>query len=320
MSCAFKFTYFDLFENLIENKSNSFINLERLILITTNDTNALSVPDNNRNTEVVETPLSNEEQAESLIEESESKSSITVDEGLQLYWKGIYHESEQFRYSQPGIAKNYFQKAAEKGNTESLFHINYYMKSDYARKSFLESEVKNDNTEAQFLLGEYYRNKKHYSEREHESDDQFAKPLLEKAALKGHIPAQYELGRWYANNYKSSLETVIGSWTYHKYYPVNDYENAIKWIRKAADAGFPPAQMKLGYYYTEGKGVQKDLKQAFDWYLKAAMQGYDEATYEIGKRYHKGIGVVQDLNKAIEWYKKSNAYLAKSALKNLGVK
>ena len=151
-------------------------------------------------------------------------------------------------------------------------------------------------------------------------DDEKAKPFLEKAALKGHIPAQYAFGKWYAHHYTSYRDTVIGSWTYDKYDIINDYDNAFIWVKKAADAGFPPAQMKLGYYYTEGKGVQKDLKQAFDWYLKAAMQDYDEATYEIGKRYHKGIGVTQDLSKAIEWYKKSDDYWAKDALKTLGVK
>ncbi|NLT08977.1 MAG: sel1 repeat family protein [Ruminococcus sp.] len=260
-----EFTYSDLFENFIENKTHIFVNLELLTLRTIDESNTMSsenAPSSGKGLfgvigsafvsalkslpdEVVDAAEEVSEDDE-VLEDNDEKSAI-VDEGLQLYWKGIYHEFEKYRDSQPDVAKNYFQKAAEKGNAESFFHISYYIKSRHERKSFLESELRNDNTEAQYLLGQYYRNKRHDGDHQRKRDDQEAKQLLEKAALKGHIPAQYELGRWYAHHYTSCMDTVIGSWTYYKYYYDNDYENAIKWIRKAADVGFPPAQMKLGY-------------------------------------------------------------------------
>ena len=332
-----EFSYSDILESFIENKSNTFLSLNQVPQIQMAEEGTTDSDENSNNNtpgffgfiaNTIKDAVKSGEVAVLLSNSDESSeqkalpdTSPKIDEAEQLYWKGIYHQYEKkHELTKPGLAKQYFQQAAEKGNTASFFYINYYMKSSYERKRFLESEANKGNPEAQYLLAQYYRNQKHDSDRERKRNDQNAKPLLEKAALKGHIPAQYELGRWYARHYTSRMDTVIGSWTYDKYYYDENLEEALKWIRKAADAGFPPAQMRLGYYYTEGQGVQKDLNQAFEWYLKAAMQGYDDATYEIGRRYHKGIGVTQDLNKAIEWYKKSDDYWAKDALKTLGIK
>jgi hypothetical protein len=56
-----------------------------------------------------------------------------------------------------------------------------------------------------------------------------------------------------------------------------DYVEAIKWYRKAADKGFEPACFNLGLKYDNGQGVAQDFTEAVRWYRKAAYQGWDAA-------------------------------------------
>ena len=72
---------------------------------------------------------------------------------------------------------------------------------------------------------------------------------------------------------------------------------AVKWIRKAAEQGFAPAQLGLGNFYDEGIGVEKDEVEAVKWYRKAAEQGDAAAQFaqmELGQCYGEGIGVEKD--------------------------
>jgi hypothetical protein len=48
-----------------------------------------------------------------------------------------------------------------------------------------------------------------------------------------------------------------------------DYKEAIKWTRLAADQGFARAQYNLGLLYDVGDGVARDYVQAYLWYSLA---------------------------------------------------
>ena len=41
-----------------------------------------------------------------------------------------------------------------------------------------------------------------------------------------------------------------------------DYEEAVRWFRKAADQGIAEAQYSLGVMYGEGQGVMQDYAEA----------------------------------------------------------
>ena len=56
-----------------------------------------------------------------------------------------------------------------------------------------------------------------------------------------------------------------------------DYAEAMKWFRKAADQGDPEAQYALGVMYKNGRGVPRDDAEAIKWYRKAADQGNADA-------------------------------------------
>ena len=56
-----------------------------------------------------------------------------------------------------------------------------------------------------------------------------------------------------------------------------DYAEAVKWYRLAADQGAPNAQSNLGLMYGKGQGVPQDYVRAHMWFNLSAAQGNQEA-------------------------------------------
>ena len=56
-----------------------------------------------------------------------------------------------------------------------------------------------------------------------------------------------------------------------------DYAEAVKWYRKAANQGNATAQNNLGWMYQYGLGVTQSKSEARKWYEKAAAQGDESA-------------------------------------------
>jgi TPR repeat protein len=65
------------------------------------------------------------------------------------------------------------------------------------------------------------------------------------------------------------------------------------------------AQYKLGISYTQGQGVRQDYAEAARWYRKAAEQGYAKAQFNLGFMYHEGLGVARDYVEAIRWVRRA---------------
>ncbi len=84
-----------------------------------------------------------------------------------------------------------------------------------------------------------------------------------------------------------------------------DFAEAAKWYRKAADQGNAHAQNILGHMYTSGRGVRKDLAEAVKWYRLAADQGDEEAQHLLGFLYSLSAGVPVDEAEAAKWYRKA---------------
>jgi uncharacterized protein len=80
--------------------------------------------------------------------------------------------------------------------------------------------------------------------------------------------------------------------------------NAVDYLRRSADLGYPPAQVLLGYFYDTGLVVPQDAQQAADWYKKAGRQDDRLADWLLGRLYYSG-GVPRDLNAAESWVQKA---------------
>ena len=110
--------------------------------------------------------------------------------------------------------------------------------------------------------------------------------LLQPLAYGGDADAQFYLGLLYANG-----EGV----------PQN-YLEAVKWFRSAADRGVSAAQFNLGILYARGQGVRQDYAEAIKWYRRAADQGDPKAQFNLGSMYDDGRGVSKDYAVAATWY------------------
>lgn len=61
-----------------------------------------------------------------------------------------------------------------------------------------------------------------------------------------------------------------------------DYLEALRWYKLAADQGFASAQFKMGFMYNSGKGVKCNYPEAMRWLKLAAEQGDATALCHIG--------------------------------------
>jgi TPR repeat protein len=80
-----------------------------------------------------------------------------------------------------------------------------------------------------------------------------------------------------------------------------DYAEAVKWFRKAADQGMARAQSDLGFMYADGQGVPQDFAEAVKWFRKAADQRYARGQANLGMMYSNGQGVPHDNVLAHMW-------------------
>lgn len=130
-----------------------------------------------------------------------------------------------------------------------------------------------------------------------------------KAADKGNVVAQHNLGVIYLNGY--GVE--------------KNYETAVQLFRKASDNEYSSAQGKLGSCYFTGKGVKQDYSKAEFWLSKAAEQGNATAYVYLGVLYRN---IKKDYEQAAHWFTKGSEqdqkwghyFLAKLFDKGMGVK
>lgn len=80
-----------------------------------------------------------------------------------------------------------------------------------------------------------------------------------------------------------------------------DFAEAARWYRRAAELGLASAQVNLGSMYLQGQGVAEDPKEAALWFERAARQGHPIAQYNLGAMHLKGLGVPRSEPHALGW-------------------
>ena len=104
-----------------------------------------------------------------------------------------------------------------------------------------------------------------------------------------------------------------------EFYNRKNYDEAVRWYRKAADQGDANAQSNLGWMYRNGYGVPQSYDEALRWYRKAVEQGHANAQNNLGWMYQNGYGVPQSNDEAVTWYRKAADKGHANAQNNLGV-
>jgi hypothetical protein len=93
----------------------------------------------------------------------------------------------------------------------------------------------------------------------------------------------------------------------HAYYfgrgVAQDYVEAARLYRLAAEQGDARAQLKFGFLLSHGQGVAQDPAEAARWYRLAAEQGDADAQFNLGLGFHYGKSGKQDYVEAVRWYR-----------------
>ena len=126
----------------------------------------------------------------------------------------------------------------------------------------------------------------------------------EKAAVQGHIEAQFQLGLIYL---KGMGEVA------------KDLKKAVRWLREAGELGHIEAQFRLGWLYSGWDGIERNLKEAFYWYAQAASENQPMAQFFLGQMYLHGDGVKRDTKKAVYWHKEAAQQGVSLAQTSLGL-
>jgi uncharacterized protein len=151
---------------------------------------------------------------------------------------------------------------------------------------------------------------------------------LRRAAEHGSSPAQNTLGVVLGNGHgvtKNVAEAIL--WlrrAFHTgevcaahnlaitYREIGKLTMAVKWFRKAADAGDDDARVQLGIHYYWGKGVRKNPKAAIRCFRKATkgkyVSGYsrDDAFFCLGLGYLQRAGVKRSVQVAVKLFERAN--------------
>jgi TPR repeat protein len=109
-------------------------------------------------------------------------------------------------------------------------------------------------------------------------DKMQAQALFQKAADKGYVLAQFQLGNMYRDGIVS-----------------HDSAQAAHWYGLAAAQGYAVAQTNLGVLYQKGNGVPLDLAQSVALFRKGAAGGDPDGYFDLAVVYANGAGVPRDL-------------------------
>lgn len=124
-------------------------------------------------------------------------------------------------------------------------------------------------------------------------------PALEQRATKGSVVAQTTLGLLYRAGISKAETTPSSPGRFGTNGPtitrsLANNTKALRWLHKAADAGFPPAQVELGEMYYAGHGVDRDLGIARRWLESASQADYPRAKIDLAQLNAEQGGTPED--------------------------
>jgi localization factor PodJL len=128
-------------------------------------------------------------------------------------------------------------------------------------------------------------------------------PALRAAVLKGDPTAAYEVGVRFAEGKGVAA----------------NYDEAAKWLDRAAQAGVVPAIFRLGTFYEKGLSVTKDVDIARRYYMQAAERGSAKAMHNLAVLDADGGGKGANYTSAAQWYRKAADRGIADSQYNLGI-
>jgi TPR repeat protein len=127
--------------------------------------------------------------------------------------------------------------------------------------------------------------------------------ILRPVAEQGNAAAQNELGRRLGTFARDRFHGKPPPRGWEERDPV--YVEATQWLMKAANQGYLPAELELGFSYALGDGVEKDDGEAIRWWREAAEHGDSEAAVNLGDSYYYGHHVGENPVEGVKWWRKA---------------
>ena len=84
-----------------------------------------------------------------------------------------------------------------------------------------------------------------------------------------------------------------------------DFADAATWYRRAADMELDWAMYNYAHMLANGRGVARDRAQALQWFQRAAALGHARSMNFVGQYYELGWEVEADFATAVDWYRRS---------------
>lgn len=215
----------------------------------------------------------------------------------ELYFNGNYVDVDETK------AYEMYQMGASYGDQIAQLNLSYLLKDEKKSFYWMEKSAKQGYSDAQYEMGEFYREKKDVKE---------ALYWYELASKQDNDEAQYRLGEYYyTKNLNRSFYYLNQAYLNGNqdclYYLAEcywggdgvgkDLERAMYFYEKSSDYGNLDAKYRCGLYYLG----EKEYDIAFDYFKDLERP---DAIYRFGLLYAGGLGVKQDWNKAFECFKK----------------
>ncbi|GJJ69222.1 uncharacterized protein EMPS_01568 [Entomortierella parvispora] len=205
------------------------------------------------------------------------------------YTLGHYHEVGIGVPQDLAIAKQWYIKAAARGNERALLRLlvgHVGLEVDYAH---LKDALLAENGTNPYMV--------HQLAQFHElqeyglvPDEDAAFELYVASAHANYAPAQYKLGACYEFG-------ILGC--------PQDPVQAVHWYSQGADNGHVEALLALAGFFLDGSAgraaIQSD-EEAFRFVRAAAQRGVPKAEYITGFFLEYGLGVERDAIEAMKWY------------------
>lgn len=180
------------------------------------------------------------------------------------------------------IAKKYYISAAKLGNPlAQLTLAKHFFESKVGKNEQLAWLWLNKACDKNYLPAITYKANLLNDGLHIQADKQLAQVLLNKALKENYVPAIVLQGEWAIKE--------------------NQWDNAIKNFKAAADKGFYPAEIALSNLYMQEGTPVMNKSLGFEWMMKAARHHVPFAQKQIAEFYMNGIGVNKNEQMAQKW-------------------
>ena len=217
----------------------------------------------------------------------------------QCLYKGLGTEENRLE------ALVWYEDAGRSGHSQAAFTAaNMYYSGDGVEKDLYEAKAWFEQSREHEGYSILYRINKELGTDLTTKEIRKKMEQMEKEAEEGETLSMLELSRWYIDGknikpdpgkarYWAETALQAGSVTANKQMGLicekeGDLSSAAEWFRKGADKGNADSMYKLGMYYLNGIGVEKDIKKAYELLDDAHNRaGRDFSRYDINQAYWK---------------------------------